>query len=486
MNSISDVLAIALQHHQAGNLPQAEQLYQQILQQQPDHVDAIHLLGAIAYQSGNRAQAIALYRQALNINPNLALVHSNLGIVLRLQGDYEQTIYHYQQAITLQPNSAQFHYNLGLVRQEQGNLETAQVYYEKAIALNPNYPEAYHNLGLILNQIGQLEASRTCYQQAITLKSDFGEAHQNLAELLLLMGEFNLGLAEYEWRWQLFPPDQLPTFSTPFWDGSPLEGKTILIYAEQGLGDTFQFIRYASILNQLGARVIAACLPSQIQLIKTVPGIEQVFGLDAELPEFHTQIPLMSLPYILQTNIENIPTEIPYIYSPKSLDFPLLTPSEHHLKVGIVWAGNPGNKNDIRRTSGLQPFLPLLQIPDIAFYSLQVGANSQDLATLPEGICIQDLSPKLCDFAVTAAVINALDLVITIDTSVAHLAGALGQKTWVLLPFIPDWRWLLEREDSPWYPTMRLFRQSSLGNWSEVFARVAKELQQMTQQIANT
>ncbi|BAY17317.1 TPR repeat-containing protein [Anabaenopsis circularis NIES-21] len=476
MNNISDSLAIAILHQQAGRFFEAEQIYTQILQEQPNQVDALYLSGTLAHQLGDTEKAIAFYRQTLVINPALASVHSNLGIALKQQGLLTEAIQHYQEAIALQPNSAQFHYNLGLAFQQLGNLEAAKDSYHQATILQPSYALAYNNLGLVLLHLGEIEAAISCYETAIQLQPDFPEAHRNLAEALLLTGDFDLGLAAYEWRWRMFPPEQLPNFATPPWDGSPLDGKTILLYAEQGLGDTFQFIRYAALVSDRGGRVILACLPDQVELLKTVPGVEQVFALDEELPQFHTQAPLMSLPYLLGTTIETIPAKIPYIFAPPSHNFQLAASPETKLKVGIVWAGNPGNRNDSKRTSGLQPFLPLFKIPAVEFYSLQVGKSSQDLAQLPADIKIQDLSSYLHNFNDTAAAIAQLDLVLTIDTSVAHLAGALGKPTWVVLPFIPDWRWLLHRDDSPWYPTMRLFRQESVGDWSGVFAKVGQKI----------
>lgn len=480
MSSLSESLAIAFQHHQAGRLPEAEEIYRQVLQQQPNQVDALQLLGVIVHQSGQLEEAIAYYRQALARNPALSQVHSNLGIALRQKGLLEEAILHYQQAVTLQPNSAEFHYNLGIALSDQGELEEATQSYHRATALKPNYAAAHNNLGYVLHQLGQQQEAIACYNKAVELKPDFAEAHRNRAEALLLVGDFSRGFVEYEWRWQLYEPQQLPAFQTPLWDGSHLAGKTILLYAEQGLGDTIQFIRYAPLVQEHGGRVIAVCLPSLVRLLKTVPGIHQVVALDKDVdekvPEFDVKAPLMSLPRILRTTLETIPAQIPYLAPPASHNLKLDAPTGTRLKVGIVWAGNPDNRHNIRRTFGLKPFIPLLKTPGVAFYSLQVGSRSQDLAELPTDIQVQDLSGQLTDFADTAGVVTQLDLIITIDTSVAHLAGALGKPTWVLLPFVPDWRWMLRREDSPWYPTMRLFRQESLGDWSGVMARVALAL----------
>ncbi|GAB4194323.1 MAG: hypothetical protein Fur006_40050 [Coleofasciculaceae cyanobacterium] len=476
MKSCSEVLAMAFQHHQAGRLSQAEQLYHQILQQQPDHVEALQLLGAIAFQNGNCEDAIAYYQKALSFNPNLALVHGNLGIALNARGQIEQATWHYQQAVALQPNSAQFHYGLGMMLQEQDKLEAAMVQYRQAIALQPNRADIHNQLGYAFFLQGEIEQAIACYNRAIELNPNFVEARYNRAESLLLLGDYERGLVEYEWRWRRYPPEQLPQFSTPDWDGSNLEGKTILLYAEQGLGDTFQFVRYASLLQDKGGRVIVACLASQVRILKSVPGVHQVVALDEDIPEFDTQAPLMSLPYLMGTTLETIPAQIPYIFAPKSHPLRLDSPMGTRLKVGIVWVGNLKNLHNRRRSCGLQPFLPVLEIPDVAFYSLQVGERSQDLAALPAGIHVQDLSQHLLDFTDTAAAIAQLDLVITIDTSVAHLAAALGKPTWVVLPFVPDWRWLLSRSDSPWYPTMRLFRQDAPNDWTGVFARVAQAL----------
>lgn len=356
--TIGSEVAIALQHHQAGRLAQAEQIYRQILQQQPNQVDALHLLGAIAHQAGQLEDAIALYQQALTLNPALAQVHNNLGIALKQQGQLEEAIQHYYQAIALQPNSAQFHYNLGIAFQAQERLEEASQHYHTATVLQPNSAESYNNLGYILTQLGKLEEALACYDTAINLRPDFAQAHWNRAEALLLSGDFSRGFTEYEWRWQVYDPQKLPNFQTPLWDGSHLAGKTILLYAEQGLGDTIQFIRYVSLVQERGGRVIAACLPSQVRLLTTVPGIRQVIALDENVPEFDVHAPLMSLPYILGTTLETIPTNIPYLAPPKSHDFKLEAPVGTQLKVGIVWAGNPDNRHNIGRTCGLQPFCP--------------------------------------------------------------------------------------------------------------------------------
>jgi Flp pilus assembly protein TadD len=476
MTTLSESLAIALQHHQAGRLPEAEEIYRQVLQQQPNQVDALQLLGVIVYQSGKLEEAIAYYRQALALNPALSQVHGNLGIALNKQGLLEEATQHYQKAISLNPTSAQFHYNLGIALRELDRLESATLHFKQATALQKDFVEAYDNLGDVLEQQGQYEEALVCYDKAIELKPNFALAHFHRARTLLRRGDFSRGFAEYEWRWAEDIIGIRPPFEAPLWDGSDLKGKTILLYGEQGYGDRIQFIRYAPLVRERGGRVIDVCLAPLTGILATVPGIDQVVDLDAEVPEFDFHAPLMSLPYLLGTTPETIPAQIPYLRAPKSYNIKLKSPPKTRLKVGIVWAGNVISRNFRIRTCGLQSFFPLLETPGVAFYSLQVGSRSQELAALPASIQVQDLSGQLRDFTDTATVIAQLDLVITIDTSVAHLAGALGKPVWVLLPFVADWRWMLRREDSPWYPTMRLFRQESLGDWSGVMARVAEAL----------
>jgi len=476
MTTLSEFLAIALQHHQAGRLPEAEEIYRQVLQQQPNQVDALQLLGVIVYQSGKLEEAIAYYRRVLALNPGLSQVHSNLGIALKQKGLLEEAVQHYQQALALNAKSPQFHCNLGIALRELEQLESATGHFKQAIALQPDYAKAYDDLGDVLEQQGQYQEALVCYEKAIELKPDYTFAHWHRAEALLRFGEFRRGFAEYEWRWRIGIFGQRPTFEAPLWDGSDLKGKTILLCGEQGYGDRIQFIRYAPLVQERGGRLIAVCLAPLTQLLTTVPGIEQVLDLDAEVPEFDVYATLMSLPLLLGTTPETIPAQIPYLKAPESSNIKLEAPTKTRLKVGIVWAGNAINRNTRRRTCGLESLLPLLGTPRVAFYSLQVGSRSQDLAALPASVQVQDLSGQLRSFTDTAAVVAQLDLVITIDTSVAHLAGALGKPVWVLLPFVAEWRWMLSREDSPWYPTMRLFRQESLGDWSGVIARVAEAL----------
>lgn len=444
---ISKALETALAHHQAGRLSQAEQIYRQILQQQSNHPVALHLLGIAACQTGNFAEGIECYRQALALQPESIDLYNNLGNALQQQGDFEGAIRCYEKVLALEPKAADTHSNLARVLNLQGQLERAIAHYHKAIQLAPN-----------------------C-----------AEFHCALASALLLSGNLAEGLAEYEWRWRMSEVEPR-SFHQPLWDGSNLEGSTILVHADQGLGDTIQFVRYAPLLAQQDAQVIVECQQPLRRLLSTVAGINQIIAQGMPLPEFDVHAPLLSLPHILGTTLETIPAQIPYLALPENYHpLPIEVPPETQLKVGIVWAGGYRERFDQLRlyqtkSCTLSMFVDLLSIPSLTLYSLQVGRDAAAVAEFRTEPRLVDLSSQIQDFADTAGLISQLDLVISVDTAVAHLAGALGKPVWVLLPFIPEWRWLLEREDSPWYPTMRLFRQSHPGDWQGVFEAVAQAL----------
>lgn len=447
--------------------------YQQALTLQPNSAEIHNYLGVALQQQKRIEEAMAHYQQALSLEPNAPGPHINLGNVLREQGQLQTAITHYQQALALDPDFPEAHYVLGTALAEQGQLQTAITHYQQALALNPNYLDAYNNLGVTLMEQGQLQAAITYYQQALALNPNSPHVHYNLSVALLKGGDFQQGFAEHEWRWQTKDTPNRPFFQ-PLWDGSSLEGKTILLHGEQGLGDQIQFIRYVPLVTQYKGRIVVECSPPLARLFTSIVGISQIKTRGESLPKFDVHAPLMSLPGILDNTLETIPATIPYLYPVASIPLRLKTSPSVRLKVGIVWAGNFRFKGDHKRSCALSYFLKLLD-PDIAFFSLQKGPQVEELTKSPQ-VPIQDLSSQLNDFADTASIVAQLDLVISVDTSVAHLAGALGKPTWVLLSFSPDWRWMLKREDSPWYPTMRLFRQSQPGDWVGVFEQVEQAL----------
>ena len=401
------------------------------------------------YNAGKLPEAIACYRDSLKFKPDFLRATYNLGVALGDIGDYEGAIALLQAVVAAEPDNA----------------------------------DAYNSLGYVYSQRRELEKAIAAYETAIRLNGSFAKAHFNLGMTLLKCGELQRGFAECEWRWQTeqFTPFNCPQ---PQWDGSDIEDKTLLIHTEQGAGDAIQFIRYLPLVSSKCRRIILVCIPDLIPLFSTIKEIDIIMTAgDISLSRFDVYVPLMSLPHLLETTRENVPGETPYLRVPleKSEQFQSFVESDRqlpttHLKVGIVWAGSPTYKGDRARSCKLTDFLPILQTPGIAFYSLQKGDRSAELKELPTNIQIEDVGSKLKDYGDTAAIISQLDLVISIDTSVAHLAGALGKPVWTLLSFNPDWRWMLEGEETPWYPTMRLFRQSQPGAWKEVFQRVNKEL----------
>ena len=577
--SVPELLQSAVARHQAGELEPAEELYRQVLANDPDNADALHLLGVIAYQVRNYAAALELIGAAIRRRDQVPAFHNNFGNVLRDQGFWDQALVAYASAVTLDPTFVEAHTNLGLVLHRKGKIEEALMRHDKALALRPDHAVAHFNrgralrdleqedeaaaaleaaiackpdfgaahntLGNLHQQAGRRDAAEPCYLRAVTLdpedvdahnnlgsllmtdgrlgeavvrferalslRPDFADAwsnlgatsqkqgcveaaarafrqaielapdnagaHWNLALALLLQGEYEAGWPEYEWRARRRAASPPREFAAPRWSGEALDGRAILLHAEQGLGDTLQFVRYAALVARRGGRVVLECQPELTALLASVPGVAEVRAGGAPLPPVAAHAALMSLPLIFATRAETIPTEVPYITVPEAAArrWAARLGESEQPSVGLVWAGNPGHANDANRSIDPACLRPLLSSGARRFVSLQVGARAARLARF-DADRVLDLSAELTDFVETAAAICALDLVITVDTSVAHLAGALGRPVWLLLPFAPDFRWLLEREDSPWYPTMRLFRQARPGDWVSVVARVAEAL----------
>jgi Flp pilus assembly protein TadD len=477
MIPIAQTLELAVKQQRAGNLRQAETLYRQILEIDPEHVDALHLLGLTSTQLGRNEQAGEYLRRALRLRPEKPEVHNNLGVVLKKQGRLEEAIACYRHALSLRPDYPQAYNNLGIALSDRGQLEEAENCSRTAIGLQPNYAEAYTHLGVVLLRRGKTHEAAASCEEALRLRPGFPEAHRNMGMIWLILGDFLRGWPEYEWRWQCKEADP-PEFPRPWWDGSPLEGRTILLFAEQGLGDTLQFVRYAPMVARRGGRVCLQCSPALVELLAGCEGIERVIPKGCPSPTFDVHVPLMSLPGVLRTALATVPADVPYIRVGDE--------SRHHwqrqlaglsaFKIGIAWQGNPKHPEDRKRSIALQEFAPLANVPGVQLLSLQKGAGTEQLAhaTFP----VMDLCSGL-ELVETAAVIQNLDLVISIDSAIAHLAGALAAPVWVALAAFADFRWLLDTEDSPWYPTMRLFRQSVSGGWQDVFERVAAEVEKI-------
>jgi len=460
-----------------GDLDQAITACRTAIALKPAFPGAYNNLGVALKNQGQLAQAIAALRQAIALQPSYAEAYNNLGNALQDQGLTDQAIAAYRQAIALKPNYPEAYNNLGSAWQTTGNLDEAIAAYQQALSLRPDYAEAYGNRGIALQAKGHLDQAIAAFQHAITLKPTAAEAHHNLSLALLLHGDWPQGWEEYEWRWQVSGLGSSPRgFAAPPWDGRPLQGRTLLLHAEQGFGDTLQFIRYLPLVIQNGGKVIVECPVELRRLIQAMNAAIPVVAKGQALPDFDLHCPLMSLPKVLGTTLANVPHDVPYLQA-NATDTQTwrtrLAEQPAGVKVGLAWAGSRAHKNDRNRSLPLAALAPLAQVPGMHFYSLQKAATE---TAPPPGMKIIDLTAELQDFADTAALIANLDLVIAVDTAVAHLAGAMGKPVWTLLPFAPDWRWLLAREDSPWYPTMRLFRQPAIGDWDSVIQQVAQAL----------
>ena len=474
--------------------------------------DALVSLGNSLLQAGKPAEACAAYDRALALQPIAPRTHNNLGVALAEQRLLDRALEHYNEALRLDPLYAEAAYNLGNVLRQLRRHAEAVVSYDRALALaphwpqallnrglafasmgrpalaaasyraalavNPDYPEAHNNLGLALQLQGETQDAMRHFDRAIELAPEFANAHCNRAQLCLLLGQLESGWGEYEWRWRLAGVS-LPALSVPPWDGSSVAGRTLLLRAEQGFGDTLQFVRFAAQLRAAGARPIVECQPPLASLLSRVSGVEGTIRRGEPAPASDFQIPLASLPGMLQIlAIDSIPAQVPYLRAEPSLvaRWREKLAALPGVKIGIAWKGSATHPQDCHRSIAPEQFAALAAIPGVSLVSLQVDQHVPPALRALEAARLSD--QHAFTFDDSAAIVVNLDLVITCDTAVAHLAGALAAPVWIALPLAPDWRWLLGRDDSPWYPTARLFRQRRLGDWGEVFARIAVALEQ--------
>ncbi|HEV3005288.1 MAG TPA: tetratricopeptide repeat protein [Pirellulales bacterium] len=467
-----------------GRLEEAAACCRQALALKPDLADAHNNVGAALAAQGKHEAAEASYREALRLRPSFAEAHNNLGNALRELGRIDEAVASLHEAVRLKTDFAEAHGGLGMALLSRGDLDAAAASCRRAIELKPRLAQAHVSLGFVLSELGQLEESLAEYDTALSIESGLADARKNRSLVWLLQGRLGEAWPEYEARWKA--PELPPRpFREPLWDGSPLAGKTILLHAEQGLGDTLQFIRYAALVRERGGRVVVACQRPLVPLLTAgCAGIERVVAQGDPLPAFEVHAPLLSLPRIFGTTLDNVPANVPYIQP----DPRLVETWRRELsvfrgtKVGIAWQGSLKYRWDRKRSVPLSRFEALARVNGVQLFSLQKGHGSEQLAQATSRFPLVDLARRLDEtagpFVDTAAVMKCLDLVITTDTAIPHLAGALGVPVWCAVSYMPDWRWLLGRDDSPWYPTMRLFRQQRLGEWDEVFERMAAALYQ--------
>ena len=453
---------------------------QRALALRPEFAEAYNNLGNILCDEGRPEEATACYENALRLRPDYAEAHNHLGVAWRDRGMLDEAEACHQQALALRPDYAEAHNNLAVVYRDRGRFDESQAGLQRALSLKPDYAEALVNLGHTMRSVGKLADARQSYEQALALKPDLVEAQWCLGLIDLLEGHLAAGWRNYETRHQR-KKNRPRSFPRPIWRGTPLKGERILLHSEQGAGDTIQFLRYVPMVAAAGGAVLLDLPGSLLRLGACLPGVETLVACGDSLPSFDWHCPLMSLPLAFATTLETIPAHTPYLEVPEealrraeSLSWP-----DEELRAGLVWSGNPRYPEDRMRSIPLALFEPLLSLDRVRFFSLQMGPAAAQMAGA--GLDISDLKSFISDFADTAALISQLDLVIAVDTSVAHLAGALAKPTWILLPFAPDWRWLQDREDSPWYPTARLFRQPRCGDWQAVIERVRAQLTRWAQ-----
>ncbi len=587
--TIPDIFDQAFELHQQRQFQQAEILYQKVLRKQPQHFDALHLLGVLAKQKGQNQRAVDLISLAIKINPNIAIAHSNLGVALydmqlfekaiasydnalainpdnaealsnrgnALQNlnRHEEALVNYNRALTISPNYFDALYNRGNALQNlerynealdsynraliikpndpsilcnRGNTlqslkryEEALTIYDQALAINENYAKALFNRGSVLRFLhrldealvsynralaiqpdsaevlynlgnlfyfeGKAEAAIEYYLQAIALKNDYFEARYALGFLLLSLGKFKEGWQYYEARYNPNIQNKntiAPNFQFPQWQGESVIGKTLVIWGEQGFGDEIQFCRYVSVLKSQGAAYISwVCKKPLKALFKTLEAVDNVLSVEnaSSILRHDYWTFALSIPLHCKTTLDNIPATVPYLYAnpEKITTITSKLSSMNELKIGLCWKGNPNFQNDAERSPGIDYFRPLFKLTGIKFFTLQPDTRDEFLAATDNAGVDFGRELDKSSFEEAAALIMNLDLVITSCTSIAHLAGALNKPVWIVLPFSADWRWLTNREDSPWYPNTRLFRQSQRGNWSEVIQHIEKKLKEV-------
>jgi tetratricopeptide (TPR) repeat protein len=504
----------------AGHKDEAAAAYREALRLRPKFPEVLLNLGNLHYDAGDFAAAAVCFRKALTHRPTYAKAWCNLGNALQMLGGAREATRCYERTLELNPAAVPAQHNLGNAWMARRNFAKAEECFRRTLAADEKCAEHHNSLGNALFQQRKNAEAEACYRRALELQPGYSAAHTNLANVLMrgadrasmvrhyeraleldpasAGGHYNLALAllrqgryregwiHHEFRWD-FRELKLRRrlFAAPQWKGEPLHGETILLHAEQGLGDTLQFVRYAPLVAEHGGRVILEVQPRLVRLLRGLPGVTEVVGRGGPLPEFAWQCPLMSLPLAFGTTTDTIPLPIPYVAADPAEGRTMRERwSGGGLRVGVAWAGNPQHRSDEQRSMPLRALLPLAQVPGVSWISLQKGPACAQMQPLLRQFPMLDASSCCRDFAETAALAATLDLILSVDTSVAHLAGAMGLPLWVALPRLADWRWMDEGERCAWYPTARLFRQTKDGDWREPVERMQEELKKLAQGAA--
>jgi tetratricopeptide (TPR) repeat protein len=452
--------------------------FSQALALKPDDVDALAGRANTHYDLKSFGEALADYDRVLALRPDYAEIVNNRGNALRELGRHQEALAAFARAISLKPDYAGAFNNRGNVWLQLNRPAEALADYDRALALEPDYTDALVNRGSALQCLDRLDEAAASFDRAIAVLPDLAEARWNKALLDLLRGDFGSGLPGYEWRWRRGDAEGFRNFTQPQWRGEDLNGRTILLHAEQGFGDTLQMVRYVPMVAARGGRVVLEAPDALLPLLADIEGITVLLGPGSALPGFDLHCPLMSLPLAFGTTLETIPGGVPYLRAPSRRVDAWRARLDNLPRpcVGLVWSGKPSHKNDHNRSIPLAILAPVLRLPGLTFVSLQREYRDSDRTDLARWPNLRRFDHALNDFADTAALIAQIDLVVAVDTAAAHLAGAMGKPLWVLLSHIQDWRWLLSRADSPWYPTARLLRQPQIGDWDSVITKLAQDL----------
>jgi tetratricopeptide (TPR) repeat protein len=520
---LAEIIQRGYRAHEQGKLKEAERLYCSVLAHDPQNFNALHLLGFLNFQRGQLGEALELVDAALTVDRGSAAALLNRGLILHKMGRFDEALAAYGDALGREPNNAEMLNAHGIALLDLARSGEALESFERALSINSRYMEAWGNRGNAMLKLNRPQDAIISYDAALKLAPGHPQVLTNRANALrrldrpaeallnleaalasqpnhpeaqfeaslsqLTLGRFRVGWKGYESRWAttVFAAHRRD-FIAPLWVGEqPICGKTILLHAEQGYGDTIQFVRYAPLVAELGAKVLLEVQPELVRLLSQIRGVETVIGRGEPLPAFDFHCPLLSLPLAFDTRLETIPGDVPYIRPgcAEIAAFERRLPSKRP-RVGLAWAGRRSHRNDLSRSMSLDTLSPLLGLSAVEFISLQHELCAEDERLLGDRPQIVRIGEKLRDFAETAAIISLLDIVISVDTAIAHLAGALGKPLFVLLPFAADFRWLRQRPDSAWYPTARLFRQKSFAQWGDVIAAVHDELSLATQKFTAT